>query len=446
MHVAPAPIDLAQRAAVRSAASLDLAAVRKRVEEIAPGARTTDRLDRLGLYVAMLEYDPKIAQARAAVAVAAREAAAARKAASPSLTLTSEYANDPSADSPWALGGALNLPLDFGDRRSARIDRANLAVVAARYDLAETIWAERTALQRGLVDYFAGSAQVERQGRILALRDAQLAVLEARARSGEIAGLDLYPYRQQRAAAARARDDAQARSIGGLAAAAGVLGVPAAALAGEAAPQWSDFDRPTAPPRLTAEARRAAMAGRADVLRALVTYDQAEADLRGELAKQAPAISLGPGYTWERGLVKLPFALSLSLPSFDLNRSAIRGAEARRAAAGATIETAVATVQTAIESAEAEQRGAAAALERLRMAELPQTELAARRADDRLQLGAIGRAEWQAAQIAALEAGLAEIDAVARARLAEIALEDALRRPIGGPETQIVNAARGDRQ
>ena len=56
--------------------------------------------------------------------------------------------------------------------------------------------------------------------------------------------------------------------------------------------------------------------------------DQAKcyANLRGELARQYPAVSLGPGYTWERGLVKLPFAINLAVPSFDLNRAAIRAA------------------------------------------------------------------------------------------------------------------------
>jgi CRISPR system Cascade subunit CasA len=133
-----------------------------------------------------------------------------------------------------------------------------------------------------------------------------------------------------------------------------------------------------------------AVAGRADVLKAIVAYDQAEADLRGELARQYPAVSLGPGYTWERGLVKLPFAINLTVPSFDLNRAAIRAAEARRAQAGAAIETTLAQAQAAIESARAERAAAAAALDRVRRTELPQTEAVARRADAQLAKGAVG--------------------------------------------------------
>jgi CRISPR system Cascade subunit CasA len=179
------------------------------------------------------------------------------------------------------------------------------------------------------------------------------------------------------------------------------------------------------------------VAGRADVLKAVVTYDQAEADLRGEVARQAPSISLGPGYTWERGLVKLPFALNLGLPSFDLNHAAIAAAEARRAQAGAAIESALANAQGAIEQALAERNAAWAALDRIRRTELPQTQAVAARADGQLAAGSIGRIDWTAAKIAAQEARLAQVDALARVVAADAALEEAMRKPLEGPETMI---------
>lgn len=442
VHVAPAPIDLAARASARSSARIDLAAVRQRVALIAPGGTASPiELDRLGLFAALLEYDPKVAEARSAVLVAQREAAAARKVASPTLTLTSEYARDPSASSPWALGGAVDLPLDFGGRREARLTQADLAVLAARYALADTIWTERMALIRALIEVKAGERQAKVASAALALRDRQLAVLEDRARRGEIAPLDLAPYRAQRAQTARTLDDARARSATGRATLAGVLGLPAAALDG-AALAWPDFAAPPAPPALDPAERAASAAARSDVLQALVAYDTAEAALRGELAKQYPSISLGPGYTWERGLVKLPFALSLALPSWDLNRAGIRAAEAQRAKAGASIETTIAAAEAAIETAASELAAAETALARIRGTELPQGDLAAARADRQLALGAISRADWSAAKITAAEARLAEGDALVRVRTAQAALEEALRRPIEGPELQI-SAPRG---
>jgi CRISPR system Cascade subunit CasA len=168
-----------------------------------------------------------------------------------------------------------------------------------------------------------------------------------------------------------------------------------------------------------------------------VIYDQAEAALRVELGKQMPSISLAPGYTWNSGLFNIPFGLNLQSPSFDLNRSAIAAAEARRAAAGQAIETALADAQGAIDSAASERRAAQAALTRLQTEELPQARRAADRADAQLHLGAIDRADWAAIKATDLAAQLAAVDALSRLRLAQIALESALRRPLDGPETGI---------
>jgi CRISPR system Cascade subunit CasA len=49
---------------------------------------------------------------------------------------------------------------------------------------------------------------------------------------------------------------------------------------------------------------------RADVLRAVAAYDQSEADLRGELARQYPTLSLA-GLIWAGGPVTVPFGLGL---------------------------------------------------------------------------------------------------------------------------------------
>ncbi|NMN05417.1 CRISPR system Cascade subunit CasA [Novosphingobium sp. SG919] len=436
--VPPVPADLPARSQARVAAPLDLAAVRRIAVAVAPGAPTaSDGLDRLSLFAAILAQDPRVAQARAAVASAKADARAARKVAAPTFTLSSEYANDPSTSSPWLLGAGANLPLDFGGRKGARLAKADLAILMARQDLAETVWAERVALHRGLIDAMAGAEQARLGTIIVALRDRQFAVLENRARQGEIASLDLYPYRAARAAAARALADAQARAQGGRAAVAGILGVPVQALAGQAL-IWPDFASPMAAvPDLLAGERARSIAARADVLRALAAYDQAEADLRAQVAQRMPALSLGPGYTWERGLVKLPFALNLSLPAWDGNRAGIAAAETHRAQAGATLESALANAQAAIEAAQTERAAALAALARVRAEELPATTRAATKADLQLKQGAIGMADWAAAQIAAAEAQLAQVDALVRVRSADLALEDALRRPLDGPETVI---------
>ena len=63
--------------------------------------------------------------------------------------------------------------------------------------------------------------------------------------------------------------------------------------------------------------------------------------------------------------------------------------------------------------------------------------IAAERADAALRLGSIDRADWAAAKAADAAARLAAVDALVRVRLAQIALEQALRQPLDGPETKI---------
>ena len=221
-----------------------------------------------------------------------------------------------------------------------------------------------------------------------------------------------------------------------------MLGLPVAALDGVSLdwPEYADPAGLNGPVDDTG-----AVAARSDILRTLVAYDQAEADLRGEVARQYPALTIGSGYTWERGLVKLPFSLGLALPSWDLNHAAIAAAEVRRQQAGAAIESAIAGARNAIEVARAEHRAALAGLILIRSAELPQSRLVAERADHQLDLGAIGRADWAASQIAAAEAARAEVDALLRVHTAQAALEDALRRPLSGPETTIITPSREER-
>ncbi|WP_294332849.1 TolC family protein [uncultured Sphingomonas sp.] len=437
MRYQPAPVILGERAQALAAAQFDPAAIQADARRIAPDAAPAG-LDRLALFAALLTRDPKIAQARAAIATAAAEARSSRHAVGPTFTLSTEYAHDPSASSPWLLGGAANLPLDRGQQRQARLDRADLAVLIARDDYAETVWSERMALRRALIDGAIAARQVAAGEAIATLHARQIAALERQAQAGAIPGASLSPYRALQAQERRATEDARSRQIAARAAIAGLLAVPVAALADQPM-VWPEFDRPSAEPAvtITPALRLQAVTARADVLRALATYDQTDADVRLEIARQYPTISLGPGYTWERGLVKLPLAINLALPSFDRNRAAIRTALAKRDEAAAAIDTVLTTAQAEIDAALVERRAAMVALTRLQTSELPQLDAAAAQAEARLSRGQIARADWVDAQIAAQTARLNALDLLARVQTAEAALENALRRPIEGPETRI---------
>lgn len=436
------PVDLPVVAQSQAASTLDGPAIEAMRMRIAPGAANAAENDRLWLLAAILARDPKVAEARAAIATAQAQAKAQRHVASPVLTLTGEYANDPATSSPWLIGGAVDLPLDIGGRRSTRLREADLGVAIARYDFAETVWAERNAARRALIDRFIAERTVALDTDMLALRDRQLAALSRQAKAGAASAVDAEAARLAREASTRDLALARSQLMQAQAALAAILGVPVATVA-DLPWRWSDFDLHDTPPTqdVGEDARLAAVTARADVLRALADYDRADATYRGEIARQFPAVTVSPGYTWERGLVKLPLSLGLALPPLDLNRHAIAAAAKARDEVGAHLEQVVATAMSAVDAALAEREQAMAALRDLRARELPVAQAAATRADERLRLGDIGRVEWVDGQAALLDIRRRELDALARAQAADAALEDTLRRPLDGPETAVAVSA-----
>ncbi|HEX7874875.1 MAG TPA: TolC family protein [Sphingobium sp.] len=438
-----APVDAGQVAVQRQHRTADPEAVRAVQAHIAPGSPyDAVQWDRLTLFAALLAHNPDVAAASAAVDSARAGARAARAAPGPTLTLSSEYANDPSTSSPWLLGGGLDVPLDIGGRRTARITSAVLGVAVARYDYADALWAARMRARAALNDLMSTAREEAAGKRLLDYRLQQQAAMERRLSAGAVGRAELERIRVDATSAAGTLQDAHARHIAARQALAAAIGLPEVTAAGLTF-LWPDYDVvPTDPGQSPLIRDRAgATVGRADVLKAVAAYDLAESDLRGEVARQYPAITLSPGYTWERGLVKLPFNLGLALPPLDLNRRAIAAAEARRTESGKRLETVVANANAALEAAINECREARVALDRIRTVDLPTARRLAAQADAQFRRGQIDRTDWAAAQSGVPQAEITEITALARVHTADAALEDAVRRPMEGPELMLIPGA-----
>ena len=80
----------------------------------------------------------------------------------------------------------------------------------------------------------------------------------------------------------------------------------------------------------TAEVRRAALCGRADVLAALAEYAAAQATLQLEVAKQYPDVHLQPGYQFDQGDSKWSLGVVVELPILSHNLGPIAEAKGRR--------------------------------------------------------------------------------------------------------------------
>jgi CRISPR system Cascade subunit CasA len=105
----------------------------------------------------------------------------------------------------------------------------------------------------------------------------------------------------------------------------------------------------------------------------------------------------------------------------------------------------VARAQASADAARIEAVAARAALERVRAVDVPTARSFAVQADQEIAGGAIDRVDWSAAQVSLKLAELAEIEALRRVHVADAALEDALRRPLDGPELLIAPQTMGER-
>jgi CRISPR system Cascade subunit CasA len=422
-HYAPAPIQLDAYHNVLDARVLD--------------AKSAD-MEWTGedLLRAALANNAGIAEAAAKYRTSLAAAKAAKVRPGMTLTLTAEYSKDPK---PWLYGVGSDIPLDIGGRRAERLDAADLASTQALYDYGEAVWAVRTSLARARADRLSADAELALAQRLEAMRQARADRLDQRVAAGEDNRALALAARADLGLAHRRTADARARRVQADAILAQALGVPVAAVADlRLAP-------PVSPPATfdLTQARRDAASGRSDVLRAVVDYELAESALRLEVAKQYPEIRVGPGYTWDHGLTKLPFNLGLVLPPMDLNRAAIAQAEVKRAEAGRSLEAVQAAALAAVDQAQTASNAAGATEVLIRDRDLPVAQRLATTAARSSQAGETDRVDELGAQATLLETELSLLDARRAAASVVVDLEDALRAPFDPAETLLLqNATR----
>jgi CRISPR system Cascade subunit CasA len=326
--------------------------------------------------------------------------------------------------------------VDRGGRREGRIATAELLARAAALDYVSATWSVRQRIRRSIDAHVTWTRQAAVADELVAARQRQFDTLQRRVAAGEIARNELELVRASLADALRVRTAARSAATRAWLELAAAIGVPPEAIDVSELATFSLDDIAALPP-VASEARSAALEGRPEILQAMLTYDQAETNLRLAVASQYPEVRLGPGYTWERGLAKLPFGLSLTFPNRDFSKAAIAAAEARRAEAGRGVEAAVNRVIAGINNADADYRAAVALLDLVRSETLPTAIALAAQADREFAAGSIDRAGWAAAQAGAQTARLDEIVAIRGVLEAETGLEDALRRPLRGPDMAV---------
>ncbi len=313
-------------------------------------------------------FNPSLARAKAATHLAAANGSLARQYPGLALVLSAEYARNAPEASKWLRGLSLELPLDFGVRKAVRLETAAQAQLlsALEYSLAQRAVAAEIGVS---VDAIRSTQQeqVLLQARAKQQQD-WLKFVAQRITEGQVTYAERLKPQQDLLVTQAALLRAQAGeriARGQLAAALGVpftqvlsLGVQDDKFGLQVLPGEKSVD--TALPA-DVNCRQAALLTRPELLRALGQYQLSELALRLEVAKQYPDLRLLPGYIWERGLVKLPLALSAALPPLDGNRTAILVAESARALAARDLELIQANITNEIDLAFANRAAARAA-------------------------------------------------------------------------------------
>jgi len=382
---------------------------------------------------------PAIRESAANVRSLTAAARAARVPLPAALQLTAEYSHDDNPDKPWLGAIAADIPLDIGGRRNGRVSAADLAVVQARYDYAEAVWTARSAIARARIDRIFVERLAPLAAHDLALRLDRYERMQARLRAGEEARPIVIAAQTDLAAAERRARDIAARGNQADVALATAIGIDPSAVAH--LPLEPLPERPLIAPADRVRLRGEAAAGRRDLLRAIVDYDLAENAVRLEVANQYPALRIQPGYTYERGLVKLPFGLNLQLPPVDMNRAAIAAAEARRAQAGIKLETIQASIFAEVDRTSTALDAQSLSEQLTATRDLPLAQKLALAAAANLRMGEGDRVDADAAEATEIETEMALIEAQRTAWLALVDLEDALRHPTDPRDAKALDAA-----
>ena len=396
------------------------------------GAPASDEWDLARLTLAAFYFSPELDVARAQLAETEAGVRTASALPNPSFNFTPGYNQDATGGvTPWILGYALNLPIELAGKRAYRTAEARQQAEAARLNLASAAWTARSAVRRALTDLHAaeGAALFWRDQQPLLAQAAQM--VQAQVQAGEVSPLAAAQARialDRAALAARDGDRAVALARSRLAEA---IGVPLAALA-DVWLSYHGLSEPAAP-LASAEARRLAAQNRADLLAALASYAASQSALQGEIARQYPDLSFGPGYQLDQGEGKWSLSLGVTLPVFHQNQGPIAAAQARRESAAAKFISLQHRVLAEVDRAAADYASAIGDLEtvnamRASLAQQAKTIRAQQAA------GETSRLDLTRAQLELADNTRAELDARVRAERALSAFEDALQRPLGWPE------------
>lgn len=321
--------------------------------------------------------------------------------------------------------------------RAARRAAAEAGQREAIADIAQEEWRVVAEVRRARLEVIAALARQRAAADAVALTRTAADALERRHALGDATELDLATARADTAAAARLLREATATVAERERLLNRLVGLPASVvipLQGRDAPLPMVEVAAVVP----MDATRDVLHGRWELAAAEAAYERAEHELRLAVAKQYPALRIGPSTSRDGDGTTIGGALSLDLPIFDRNQGGIRAAEATRDAARARFRSVLQSALADVADATADLRKANAEVVALDAELMPAARRALDLADRAVQARDMGLIAYLTVRRGWLDAQQARLDAVADAHRARIALDAALGRgpaALGRPDT-----------
>ncbi len=331
----PRPLKLAEHRQAwldRSSDSESVRAFARQLETQTSSPATFDPSDGISLPEAevialVFNADLRIARAGADIAAATAEHAGLWE---DPVFLIDVLKITESVSSQWVITPGLSLTIPLSGRLEAEKSRADAALHADLYRIAETEWTVCTAVRAAWFEWSAAELRLQQTGeltdRLQSLVDATARLAEAGELPRTEATLFAIELSQRRNEIIGLRREVREREFRlrhllGLAPTAAIKLLPSVSV-----------DPPGVPSLDVVVAENLSLA------RLRQEYEVAEQRLRREILAQRPDLTLGPLYETDQGQSRIGFLGAIPLPLFNENRQGIAQARAQREQARAQYE------------------------------------------------------------------------------------------------------------
>lgn len=296
------------------------------------------------LTLCALYYHSKLDVAKAQLALANANLETAGLKNNIALSGNLERSNQANGDiSPWAYGLNVEIPIETSNKRNIRIEEAQHSVEVARIDVADVAWQLRSKIANDLLRYHENLAQMQALSKELKQKDVIVNLIQKRVQLGMLSNTELHAAKLQQQKVLFALNAEQAKTA-----------EIRATLAADVGLTDKQFSKLTLKPldidaTLTQQAaylkaptaqklQESALLNRLDIRRSLEKYAAAEANIKLEVAKQTPDISLNPGYAFEFGDKVWSLGFTTLLNLLNKNPTLINEATKLREIEGAQFE------------------------------------------------------------------------------------------------------------